>query len=365
MSTRGAALPLAVLALLVMAVLAATSLLLGRQEMALGVSTLRLQSALAAAEGGMELQLALWDRPTLNALAAGDSVAFGGSLAAGGWYRGATRRLSESLFLVRSEGFSRDSAARQELALLVRLEPVEISRAAALRTRGAVAVRDLALVDGTDGIPPTASDCAPPEAAVAGVQVPDSTVSSAGCAGAACVRGSPAVLVDPSLDSAVTSTFGGAAFDALRSRATIILPGGIRTVGPSLLGGACNPVDPDNWGSPTDPSGPCAGRFPMVWSDGDLVLTGGEGQGVLLVDGDLSLGGGVTFHGVVIVRGRILSTGPGGSIYGSVVAVNAGGAQHDIGGNTLIRYSSCALDRALLSSAPPGRLRSRSWIQLQ
>jgi len=365
MGTRGAAVPLAVLALLVMGVLTATSLLLGRQEMALGVSTLRLQSALAAAEGGMELQLALWDRQSLNALVAGDSMPFGGSLPAGGWYRGATRRLNASLFLVRSEGFSRDSAARQELALLVRLEPIEITRAAALRTRGDVVVRDLAVVDGSDAGPPGWSGCGPPGPTVAGVQVPASTVASAGCAGADCVRGSPAVLADSALDSAMLSTFGGVAFDDLRSRATIILSGGVRAVGPSLLGGACNPVDPENWGSPTDPAGPCGGRFPIVWSDGDLSLTGGEGQGVLVVDGDLSLGGAVTFHGAIIVRGRIVTAGAGGNIHGGVVAINAAGAQHDIGGSTLMQYSSCALDRALLASASPARVRSRSWIQLQ
>ena len=80
------------------------------------------------------------------------------------------------------------------------------------------------------------------------------------------------MLLDPALDSAALGGFGGVAFDDLRARATITLPGGTRTVGPSLLGGACNPVDPDNWGSPTDPDGPCGGRFPLVWSDGDLAL---------------------------------------------------------------------------------------------
>jgi hypothetical protein len=354
---------MAVFTLLVIGMLAGASFLVGRQELAAGASTLRLQEALAAAEGGTQLQVALWDPSRLNTLAAGDSVGFGGSLPAGGWYRGAIRRLNDLLFLVRAEGFSRDSGARQEVGLLVRLEPVEVGRTAALTTQGHVEVRELARIEGGDSTPPGWSDCAVAQAAVAGIHVPSAAdVSTTGCAGPPCVTGAPDVWADSALGGSALGAFGDASFDDLRSRATLVVPGGTRFVAPSLIGGLCNILDPDNWGSPSDPAGPCGARFPVVWSEGNLAITGGEGQGVLVVSGDLTIGGGFAFSGVILVRGRITTMGPGAAIHGIVVAVHAGGSPHDIAGNTRIQFSGCATSRALLRSALPGPLRSRGWL---
>ena len=364
-STGGVALPMAVFALLVIGALVGTSLVLGRQELAVGGGTLRLQEALAAAEGGMHLQVALWDPAVLNTLATGDSVAFSGTLPTGGWYRGATRRLNELLFLVRSEGFSQDSGARQEVGMLVRLRPVELRLTAGLLTRGAKAVRELARIDGSDRAPAGWSDCGPAQSGVAGIHIPEaSDVSVGGCAGPPCVIGSPDVRADPGLDSAALVTFGGTGFDELRSRATVTVPGGTRQIAPSLIGGVCNVLDPDNWGSPLQPGGPCGSRFPIVWTEGDLTITGGQGQGVLIVDGDLSLGGGFEFYGVILVRGRIATVGPGGTVFGGVVAANTRGLQNDVGGNAVIQFSACAADRGLRRSAVAFPLRSRSWVGL-
>jgi hypothetical protein len=363
---RGAALPLAVLALLVIGTLVAASFLLGRQELAVGTSTLRLQEALAAAEGGMQLQVALWDPAVLNTLPVGDSVTFDGSLPTGGWYRGATRRLNDLLFLVRSEGFSGDSGARQPLGVLVRLQPVEFGPTAAFVAGGATAVRDFARVDGTDRAPTDWSDCGAAQPSVAGIRIAlASDVTTAGCAGPPCVTGSPDVRADPGLDSAALSTFGAAGFDDLRTRATVTVPGGARGIAPSEIGGICYSGDPDNWGSPLQPGGPCGSRFPIVWSEGDLTVTGGQGQGVLIVNGSLAVGGGFVFSGVVIVRGGVATMGIGGSVYGAVLAANAGGAGNDIAGNALLQYSDCAVTRALRRSALADPLRSRGWVGLR
>lgn len=363
MRTDGVALPVAVFALLVVGVLVGTSFLLGRQELAVGRNTLRLQEALAAAEAGMQLQVALWDPAVHNTLATGDSLPFSGTLPAGGWYRGATRRLNDMLFLVWSEGFSRDSGARQQLGTLVRLHPVELRLTAGLTTRGASAVTGLALIDGGDRAPDAWSDCGPSEPSVAGIHIPAaSDVSAAGCANPPCISGSPDVRVDPDLDSTALMTFGDAGFDDLRSRATVMVPGGTRQIAPSAIGGVCNALDADNWGSPLQSSDPCGGRFPIVWSEGDLTITGGQGQGVLIVNGDLSVGGGFVFYGVILVRGRIATEGPGGTVFGGVVAANSRRLQNDVGGNTVVQYSSCAAARALERTAVAEPLRSRSWV---
>jgi hypothetical protein len=60
----------------------------------------------------MKLQVANLDPSVYNAVAAGDS---GGTVTGTGWYRGTVRRLNDLLFLARSEGFSRDSTARQQV----------------------------------------------------------------------------------------------------------------------------------------------------------------------------------------------------------------------------------------------------------
>jgi len=58
----------------------------------------------------------------------------------------------------------------------------------------------------------------------------------------------------------------------------------------------------DNWGSPTDPTGPCGGRRVALYVPGDLVMDGGEGQGLLLVDGSLTMAEAAFFAGLVVVR---------------------------------------------------------------
>jgi len=61
-----------------------------------------------------------------------------------------------------------------------------------------------------------------------------------------------------------------------------------------------------NWGSPTSPTGPCGGYYPIIHITGTgSVINGQEGQGVLLVDGSLDVQGGFQFFGVTIVKGSI------------------------------------------------------------
>ncbi len=71
---------------------------------------------------------------------------------------------------------------------------------------------------------------------------------------------------------------------------------------------ACDPDDPWNWGSPSGDRPACATYRPFVAAGGDLVVEGGEGQGVLAVRGDLELRG-TRFEGLVMAGGRVLLRG--------------------------------------------------------
>jgi hypothetical protein len=77
------------------------------------------------------------------------------------------------------------------------------------------------------------------------------------------------------------------------------------TPGPVEAGGVCDFGSPWNWGDPIRPYRPCGGHFPIKGRVGPLVVEGGQGQGVLVVDGDVTLQGGTVFHGLVLASGRV------------------------------------------------------------
>jgi hypothetical protein len=357
---------MAIFALVIVGVLVAAAFFVGRQEQLLGRNTIRLQQAFAAAEAGAELQAATWDPQVLNRLAEGDTLGFSGTLPGSGWYRGAVLRLNPLLFLIRSEGFSPDSTARQRVGLLVRLRPVEVDVRAALETAGRVDLADAAALDGADHAPSDWLGCPPLAAAVPGLRVPEPgmVTTASGCTGLSCVSGAPPLEADTTVTPATLAVFEGVAFDSLRALATKVVPAGSHRIAPTVTGGQCSTSDPDNWGAPLQPSTPCGGYFPIVWADGDLSINGAQGQGVLLVDGDLSLQGSFEFYGAIVVRGSVRSDGTGARITGGMVVIDGGPTPSQIHGNTRIQYSRCALDRARGRSARVSLLKERSWVNL-
>ena len=96
----------------------------------------------------------------------------------------------------------------------------------------------------------------------------------------------------------------------------------------------------------------------------DLKITGGVGQGIMLVEGDLSVQGGAQFFGPVIVKGSLKTAGTGGHFNGGVMAANVDLEQSTLLGNAVINYSSCALNRALAGTATPIFVARRSWTEL-
>jgi hypothetical protein len=90
-----------------------------------------------------------------------------------------------------------------------------------------------------------------------------------------------------------------------------------------------------------EPDGPCGGRFVHVGVPGDLALRGGEGQGVLVVQGSLHVFASARFDGLVLVGGDLVvgdARVVGMARVAGKVRVGAGGR---------IEGSACALTRAL------------------
>jgi hypothetical protein len=125
----------------------------------------------------------------------------------------------------------------------------------------------------------------------------------------------------------------------------------------------CDTADAANWGEPVRSNGgACVNHYPILHAPGDLVIDGGRGQGLLLVDGDLTLQGGFQFFGAILVRGA-LRGGPGGArVIGAASIATLGAAESDFGG-VLITLSRCAARKAMLGVAVPVPIAERSWYE--
>jgi hypothetical protein len=134
-----------------------------------------------------------------------------------------------------------------------------------------------------------------------------------------------------------------------------------------------------NWGEPWRSGGYIAGcinYFPIIHvagsvvngvitnNTGNLKLTGGRGQGILLVDGDMDVQGGFEFYGPVIVQGHLTTSGTGGHFNGGVMSADVNLELNSVLGNAVVTYSSCSIIRALTANSNARLLRERRWMDL-
>ncbi len=366
-SERGIALAVAIFALVVVGGLVAGSLFVATQEQRVGRNTLRQQTAFNAAESATDSVVLGWSSGAYNGMVVGTSVTVTASATGGGWYRRTIKRLSDMVYIVRTDGFSRDSSSRQRVGALMRLRPLAFNFNSALKTQGAVKLGGSSFITGQDTPPTGWTGCPATVPALAGIRMPDPTqISTSGCSNLNCVQGDPPVQKDTTISSGSLTTVGDIPFDSLKAFATkIVYPSGSPKIQPSLTATlACNTADQYNWGSPSLPAGPCGSYFPIIWVEGSINVNGIEGQGVLIVNGDLDVQGGFTFYGPVIVKGTINTQGTGGHFNGGVIAANVNLDQNVVLGDAVVNYSSCALIRALTASATAFQMRERSWINL-
>src|SRR5881396_2484009 len=156
----------------------------------------------------------------------------------------------------------------------------------------------------------------------------------------------------------------------LAAAANLTYPGGTLLTGvlPIAVGSVCQAsVIPANWGDPNRaaPAGACESYFPTIHVLGDLKVTTGRGQGVLLVDGDFTVAGSFVFTGVVIARGGLKMTGTGNKITGAVMAASVQvNDDVSLAGNTSLQYSSCALTAALSASSYTKLAIQRAWVDM-
>jgi len=377
---RGMALAVAIFALVVAGALIAGAFFAGNQEQRVGQNTLRVQQSFGAGEEALNEIVANWQPQTYNrmgiypsdSIVVVDTPTLGGT----GRYGFVLRKLNNYLYQVDVTGRDNASAggkllnsgARQRIGEFVRIRLLQMGIGAALTTQGSIKLSGNAYVDGRDHIPSgwSSANCDTiGDTTKAGVRAPDSAVVQTGSG--AHLGGNPPFYKDTSVHSSTFTQFGDVSYADLAAAATLQLPSGIYKTNPSLNGSLCNKTDQQNWGDGMNPSAACGTYFPIVHIAGDATLNGDQGQGILLVDGDLSVQGAYQFYGITIVRGSLKTAGGGATeahFWGAVMAANVDLELNSLSGNATLNYSKCAIIQALNMTGVIAPDRSRSWSLL-
>lgn len=324
--------------------------------------------ALAAAEYGLELTLApgKW-RSTWNTTARRgvlDTLVYDPGVASSDTVR--LWKLESNSFLVVSSGGAGPAISRasRRVGLLVALRVPRLPALGAATARDGAAISDSSSISGFDSAPPYWK-CPPSAPALPAVAVADaSLVDDGACTVHPCLLGASPVRVDSAAGSVATSAQFGEASRASIAAAAVQLPADAVMIAPAPSldpAGECNSSDPRNLGDPAralGASSACADYFPVLHAPGNMHLQGGEGEGFLLVDGDLTIGDGAHFYGVVVVLG-VLEITDGASFRGVAIAssinVNAG---------SRLDYSSCAADLALRAAGVPVVPPGQAWTEM-
>lgn len=373
---RGFALPVAVFALVIIGILVSNGFFIARQEGRVGIATRNAGLALYLAEQGMDDAIASWSPATVAALPNWGSSTETLTYGALGVVEVEITKMTNYYFFVDAtatitEGGAILSGATHRVGQVVRVMNVDIDPAAALTTRGPTTVKGTAEVHGADATPTGwGGVCTGPPQNKPGIMSDDST--QVGTVGQGTIDGSPDVDEDPTIADSTFTQFGDLDWEELTQLATLHVGSGtINQLAPdSTASGNClsGEAYPLNWGNPENPGAACGDYFPIIHANGLLKLqSGGVGQGILLVDGDLDLRGSFTFYGIIIVQGSLGTQGNGNKIFGGVLAGNASFDSQSVTGGSVVTNSTCSVSQALINSAAltmPRPLKSRSWVDL-
>jgi hypothetical protein len=270
------------------------------------------------------------------------------------------------------------SGATRRVGMVMKMFSPDLEPPAALTTRGTTQLTGTAEIQGGDNYPPDwgSTLCSPYGVNdKPGVLSNDTSIVSLE-SGASDFYGNPPVDEDLAIADSTFTQFDEVSWTELVAMAEKTVGSGgsfvITQMQPTLhADGTCNKFDPLNWGDPENPGASCGGYFPTVYinaAGGEVRLeSNGVGQGVLLVDGDLTLLGRFLWHGIIIVQGNFGTEGAGPRVYGGVLASNPDLDLQEIVGGSEIVNSTCASTRAVLYNSALTRLRpltARSWVDL-
>lgn len=280
-------------------------------------------------------------------------------------------RMNELLYFVQSVGTQtrggRYAGATRTVGSAVRVRTADFDTESAVVVFGDLDLRGTSDVNGTDTYDSswTGQGCTTDPTTSAIVTNPETTITTDR---RTTITGP---ITRETLDAGDFTVFGDLTWNEVASMAVSPYNNLSGTMGPQpyTISGRCDTSRADNWGS-SSPSHVCFNHFPILYARGDLhISSSGYGQGILLVEGDLTISGGFTFNGVVVVLGTIIMTGTGGHVNGTTMAFGGGDfdSVSDLRGDSLLQYSSCSIERAVLNNSSLSRaipIRHRAWIDL-
>ena len=367
-SRSGMALPMVLGAITLIGTLIAGVMYLATQDYRVGANSLNETRAEAAAEMGLNRLTTDWDQTKNTTMATGDTWRKNYTDPNGATVSVFVTRLPGPFFWAVSDAQTRGNAlqygSRRRYGSLFRLNTPAVNFLGAVTAAGNIRVSGNVNVNGNDSTPPAWS-CSNTKVNMPGSVITPTATSTVN--GSVTINGNPPFTTSAAAaDTNTYFNYGSSTYTSLAAAADITLPGGnYNGMAPAVTAGVCNKANTMNWGDPARPGGACAGYFPIIHVTGDLKVTGGTGQGILLVDGDLTKAGNFSFYGIVIARGTIRSTGNSNTIYGAemAAAIDLGDAV-TLAGSTSIQYSSCAVQQALSASSSLVTTKGRAWVNL-
>lgn len=374
---RGIALATAIMSVVLISAMVAGASYFAMQNGRAADNSRRIVQAASVVEAATAEVVHNWTPATYNSLAKGASVTIAATASpqGRGTYQGSVTKMSDKTYLIdltatdSAGSKTRGGGARQRLATLVRIVPLQLPITAALTIANAVVFGGgNSIVAGADQIPPGWNGTCPP----AGATVPGVRAKAAGDiqGSAGQYTGNPNSLITPGLDSTAYTRFGNVSYDQLALSATFTLVPGAYSPTPVVNAGLCVTANPTNWGDGSNPGAVCGQFFPIVHINGgaasSTTLSSGQGQGMLLVDGDLVVSGTWTYYGVLIVKGTFRTTGVGApKVYGTVLAKAVDFTSTGSGSAAaVINYSACSLDRSMNATSRASMARSRSYVRV-
>lgn len=374
---RGFALPAAIGGLVIVGVLVTAGFYMARQEVRIGVASKHAAMAVNVAQMGANEVMANWNGYQLGQLPIWGDTTLVDSTDTGVWSVKVTNMNGTVYFVDATgevtEGGALWSGATRRIGLVTRLIYADISPPAALTTRGQTKLKGGAEVHGEDQDPGPWGGYCTGSTDKPGILTNDTTGVST--QGSAQITGNPAYDQDSTIVDSTFTNFGNLTWDELVEVAKAdgkdvsSLGSSVNNTFPDSVGHKCSTATLTNWGDPYHPAGACGGYFPLIYHGGPslTIQSGGVGQGVLLVDGDLDLRGNFEFYGIIIVQGALGVQGSGNRVFGGVMASNADLDNQSLVGGSVVNNSTCAVQRAILNNAALSRarpLQQRSWIDL-
>ena len=369
-SRRALALPMVLGAITLIGTLIAGVMYLATQDYRVGANSLNEARAEQAAELGLNRLTTDWDQSKNTTMVTGDTLRMNYTDVGGANVNVFVTKLAGPFFWAVSEAQTRGNSlqygSRRRFGQLFRLNTPTVNFLGAVTAAGNIRVSGNVNVNGNDANP-SGWSCSNALANMPGSVITPTATTSVN--GSVIINGNPPFTTSALAgDTNTYFNYGGSTYTSLAALANVTLPGGnYNGMAPAVSSGVCNKSSPLNWGDPVrhSPAAACESYFPIIHITGNASLSTGTGQGILLVDGDLTKSGNFSFYGVVIARGTIRSSGSNNGVTGveMAAAIDLGDAV-TLSGSTTIQYSSCAVQQALAASSTLTTAKGRGWVNM-